>query len=253
MGSLVQATTQSSTSLLQVYLVFNMVKELITIEMERDSLQQKWGFTVQGGKDVSLTAKIASVKRFSPADRAGLEKMDYVWTVNGKEVFNMTQPQITSEIVNSKLKMVLQVERGTFIVPSFDEIWPQAGKDRLGKGSKRMGMEYILEAMQHHGLGHLPQPDNFTTCGRLGIEVNQYNNPIEVYSDDTIEDMREEKVVLDHPEVADKLLKSNAKKHEHQMNPIAAQKLKADKFDPKRSSVMAAINASERPSGIPGV
>jgi len=63
-----------------------MVKELINIDMERDSLQQKWGFTVQGGKDVSLTAKIASVKRFSPADRAGLEKMDYIWTVNGKEV-----------------------------------------------------------------------------------------------------------------------------------------------------------------------
>jgi len=39
-----------------------MVKELINIDMERDSLQQKWGFTVQGGKDVSLTAKIASVK-----------------------------------------------------------------------------------------------------------------------------------------------------------------------------------------------
>ena len=72
----------------------------------------------------------------------------------------MTQPQITSEIVNSKQKMVLQVERGTFIVPSFDEIWPQAGKDRLGKGSKRMGMEYILEvriivssSAQMHNLG----------------------------------------------------------------------------------------------------
>ena len=59
----------------------------------------------------------------------------------------MTQPQITNEIVNSKLKMVLQVERGTFIVPSFDEIWPQAGKERLGKGSKRMGMDYILEVI----------------------------------------------------------------------------------------------------------
>ena len=57
----------------------------------------------------------------------------------------MTQPQITSEIVGSQLKMVLQVERGTFIVPSFDEIWPQAGKEKLGKGSKRMGMDYILE------------------------------------------------------------------------------------------------------------
>merc|ERR1711964_67962 len=235
MGSLVLATTQSSPSLLQVYLVFNM---------ERDSLQQKWGFTVQGGKDVSLTAKIASVKRFSPADRAGLEKMDYVWTVNGKEVFNMTQPEITKEIVGSQLKMVLQVERGTFIVPSLDEIWPQAGKERLGKGSKRMGMEYILEAMQHHGLGHLPQPDNFTTCGRLGIEVNQYNNPIECYADETIDDMREEKVIIDHPELADKLLKGNTQKHkDQQMNPIAAQKLKSANFDPRRSAVMMAINA----------
>merc|ERR1712212_46019 len=160
--------------------------ELITVEMERDSLQQKWGFTVQGGKDVSLTAKIASVKRFSPADRAGLEKMDYVWTVNGKEVFNMTQPQITSEIVNSKQKMVLQVERGTFIVPSFDEIWPQAGKDRLGKGSKRMSMEYILEGMQHLGkvavkpeeIDHLCRSVNLRLYDRLGL--TQHSRGIEL-------------------------------------------------------------------------
>merc|ERR1711915_1034249 len=221
-----------------------MGKELITIEMERDSLQQKWGFTVQGGKDVSLTAKIASVKRFSPADRAGLEKMDYVWTVNGKEVFNMTQPQITNEIVNSKLKMVLQVERGTFIVPSFDEIWPQPGKERLGKGSRRMGMEYILEAMQRHGLGHLPQPDNFTTCGRLGIEINQYNNPLECYADETIEEVREEKVLLDHPELADRMVKQNTQQHEkQQMNPMAAQKLRSNNWDPAQSSVLKAIQA----------
>merc|ERR1712110_578168 len=244
MGSLVLATTQSSTSLLQVYLVFNMVKELITIEMERDSLQQKWGFTVQGGKDVPLTAKIASVKRFSPADRAGLEKMDYVWTVNGKEVFDMTQPQITKEIVNSQLKLVLQVERGTFIVPSFDEIWPQPGKSAAEKKRKRMGMEYILEAMQHHGLGHLPQPDNFTTCGRLGIEINQYNNPVECYNDDTIEEMRDEKVLLDHPELADRMVKQNTQQHEkQQMNPIAAQRLKSNNWDPAQSSVLKAIQA----------
>merc|ERR1712013_581732 len=101
-----------------------------------------------------------------------------------------------------------------------------------------------LLAMQHHGLGHLPQPDNFTTCGRLGIEVNQYNNPIECYADETIDDMREEKVVVDHPELAEKMLKGNNQKHkEHQMNPIAAQKLKSANFDPKRSAVMMAINA----------
>ena len=63
--------------------------------------------------------------------------------------------------------------------------------------------------MQHHGLGHLPQPDNFTTVGRLGIEINQYNNPLECYADETIEEMREEKVLIDHPELADKILKTN--------------------------------------------
>ena len=39
-----------------------MVKELIDITVERDSLQQKFGFVVQGGSDLALTAKIASVK-----------------------------------------------------------------------------------------------------------------------------------------------------------------------------------------------
>ena len=35
--------------------------------------------------------------------------------------------------------------------------------------------------MENHGLGHLPQPDNFTTIGNnLGIEINQYNCPINV-------------------------------------------------------------------------
>merc|ERR1711885_44031 len=195
-------------------------------------MQQKWGFTVQGGADLSLTAKVASVKRFSPADRAGLEKMDYVWTVNGKEVFGLTQPVIIQEILKAQLKLTMEVERGTFIVPSFDEIWPNPNKVREKK-LKRMGMDYILEAMQHHGLGHLPQPDNFTTCGRLGIEVNQYNNPIECYADETIDDMREEKVIVDHPELADKLLKGNTQKHkDQQMNPIAAQKLQSANLSP---------------------
>ena len=35
---------------------------------------------------------------------------------------------------------------------------------------------------KNHGLGHLPQPNNFTTVGNsLGIEINQYNCPIQVY------------------------------------------------------------------------
>merc|ERR1712055_1127005 len=196
-----------------------------------------------GGADLSLTTKIASVKRFSPADRAGLEKMDYLWTVNGQEVFKQTQPQVTSAIVNAQLKLVLQVSRGTFIVPSFDEIWPQAGKDgvRGGKGAKmRMSYDYILDAMQHHGLGHLPQPDNFTTCGRLNIEINQYNNPVECYSDETIEDMRDEKVLLENPDHAEKIIAANAAKHKKTDNPVIEQQMR--KFDPSKSSVYSVLS-----------
>ena len=66
-------------------------------------------------------------------------------------------------------------------MPNFEEIWP-SNKDKNDKYKRRLiGMEYYLDAMEHHGLkGHLPQPENFTTCGKLGIEINQYNCPIEV-------------------------------------------------------------------------
>jgi len=222
-----------------------MVKELISVELERENTAMKWGLVIQGGADLALTAKIVTVKRFSPADRAGLEKMDYVYSINGKEVFGMAQPEITKEIVSAGLKLNLEIERGTFIVPSFDEIWPNLSKESLeggpSKKSKRMGMDYILEAMEHHGLGHLPQPDNFTTVGKLGIEVNQYNNPIECYSDGTIEDMRDEKAVLEFPEAAEKILAANAQKHKSLQD-----EPKVKKFDPKRSSVFLTIQEQNK-------
>ena len=37
--------------------------------------------------------------------------------------------------------------------------------------------------MEDNGLkGNLKQPDNFTTCGKLNLEIKQYNNPKEVRS-----------------------------------------------------------------------
>jgi len=216
------------------------------VTVERENLQQKWGFSLQGGQEMTLTLKVASVKKFTPASIAGLEKMDYVYTVNGKEVFQMTQEEVAREIQNSGKKIELEIERGEFIVPSFAEIWPELGrkKDDDGRNKKRpMSLDYILEAMQHHGLGHLPQPDNFTTCGQLGIEINQYNNPVECYADGTIEDMREEKVIMDFPDIADKLIEKNMEKHKD-LNPVCALKMK--RFDPGRSSVLSSIAEVEK-------
>merc|ERR1712150_445376 len=53
---------------------------------------------------------------------------------------------------------------------------------------------------ENHGLkGHLPQPENFTTCGKLGIEINQYNCPIECYDEAVIEEMTEDREMLTTP------------------------------------------------------
>ena len=39
----------------------------------------------------------------------------------------------------------------------------------------------ISQAIEDNGLkGKQRQPDNFTTCGKLNLEIKQYNNPKEV-------------------------------------------------------------------------
>ena len=50
-----------------------------------------------------FASKSLLLQRFSPADRAGLEKMDYVWTVNGKEVICKSIFTITITMHHSPL------------------------------------------------------------------------------------------------------------------------------------------------------
>ena len=132
-----------------------MPKEMINVTVTRQQ-GEPWGLVIVGGKDQSLTVKLGRIKAYSAAEKAGLKEWDYVWNINGQEVFEMTHNQIC-------------------------QIWP-SNKDKSDKYKRRLiGMEYYMDAMENHGLkGHLPQPDNFTTCGKLGIEINQYNCPIEV-------------------------------------------------------------------------
>jgi len=225
-------------------------KQLIKVKIERERENQKWGFSLQGGQDHALTMKIAGVKKFSPASLAGLQRMDYVYTINGKEVFSLTQQQAAQEVLQSGLCLLLEIERGDHIVPSFQEIWPQLGmggtvareRDRdKNRRQDRMCLEYVREAMKHHGLGHMPQPDNFTTCGsQLGIKINQYNAPIECYADGTIEDMRDDKILLDCPKVAEKFMERSEKKKAE-----SEQNVDRKRFRPELSAVLPSLKEME--------
>jgi len=223
-----------------------MPKEIVNMTLTRESTSQAWGFKIIGGKDQGLTVKVGNVKPYSNAEKAGLKTMDYVWEINGKEVFEMSHDQCVAEVKNSGTKLVLATERGDHIVPNFEEIWPsKKGKDGKAKRPTR-GIEYYLDAMENGPdlSGYLPIPPNFTTVGKPQITVNQYDSPLDVYSDDTLEEMKEERLVMQNPDLADRITASQVdagKQHQPPKsdNPLAAQQ--GRKFDPTKSAVLQAL------------
>jgi hypothetical protein len=64
--------------------------------------------------------------------------------------------------------------------------------------------------------------------------VNQYDSPIDCYSDDTLEEMKEERLVLQNPEATERLVQKAAP-----VNPLAA--MQARKFDPTKSNVIGCL------------
>jgi len=77
-------------------------------------------------------------------------------------------------------------------VPSFQEI---SGKSKNLDGNetgvikrRETGATYYKNAMQSHGLpGKIPT--SFTTVGKPFFENLQYNTPIEIYDDNTVDEM----------------------------------------------------------------
>ena len=94
---------------------------------------------------------------------------------------------------------------------------------------------YCIKVFFQFFLGFLPLPDNFTTVGKPQIVVNQYDSPMEVYSDETLEEMKEERLTMQNPEVMERIEKAAPPG----VNPMAAQQ--ARNFDPAKSAALSAI------------
>ncbi len=65
--------------------------------------------------------------------------------------------------------------------------------------------------------------------------IFQYDSPIDCYSDDTLEEMKEERLVLQNPEATDRIVQ----KAPAPVNPLAA--MQARKFDPTKSNVLGCL------------
>jgi len=217
-----------------------MPKEIVNMVLQRGSTKEPWGFKIIGGKDQSLTVKVGNVKPYSHAEAAGLKGWDYIWQINGKEVFELSHDDCVKEIKSAGTSLTLATERGDHIVPNFEEIWPSKKGGKTGRPMR--GMEYYLDAMENGPQlsGFLPIPPNFTTVGKPQITVNQYDSPLDVYSDDTLEEMKEERLVLQNPDLADRMSKAAPKKSD---NPMAAMQARA--FDPSTSQVLSVLKTVE--------
>ena len=168
---------------------FIMPKDIIEVILTRHSSAVPWGFTLAGGKDQGLTLKVGCVLVESVAEMCGLRSRDFIWKIGSKEVFDETHAECVKLIKSAGDRLVLTIERGDHIVPSFEEISASKtgeNKNETKKVSRNMtGKAYYRDAMKDHGLsGKIPT--SFSTCGKPFLENIQYNSPIEMYDDKTL-------------------------------------------------------------------
>lgn len=201
-----------------------MGKQIHNLTLNKENTQA-WGFRIIGGKDEGQTFKVEKVLTGYPASYGGLKVHDFLISVNGQEVFEMNHGQLVKLIKTSGNTMQLAVERGDWIVPNFEEIWP-SGKNKNTGPQKGNKMDYILEAMQKGIPG--ARDAQFTTVGKPRVTVNQYDNPIKCYSEDTLEEMT----------TSSTWMKTDDQVMTIENDPI--------KYNPGKSEVLAVIADSEK-------
>merc|ERR1712018_735911 len=114
------------------------------------------------------------------------------------------------------------------------------GSKKTAKERPKRGLEYYYDAMMNGPQlsGFLPLPPNFTTVGKPQIVVNQYDSPLDVYSEDTLEEMKEERLTMQNPEVMERI----EQKAPQSDNPLAMMQQR--QFDPTKSNVLGAIESA---------
>jgi len=204
------------------------MKEIHNVTLNRTG-KEPFGFRIIGGKDQGKTFQIEKVLTGHPASYGGLQEEDFLVTIQGQEVFEMHHSQVVSLIKNSGDCLNMQVERGEWIVPNFEEIWPSGKPRRRDRkpGIPTKGIGYIEHAMQSGIPGE--RDKDFTTVGKPRVSTNQYDNPMECYSEETIEEMTE--------------TGTSWKKTDTEVQKIEAD---VNKFNPNTSAVLAVLQDYEK-------
>merc|ERR1712013_627002 len=89
----------------------NMGKDLVDLSFFRESAEEPWGFRLAGGKDYGQPLSISQVSKDSLAAKVGLSANDFLISIAGKDVFEMTHEQAEKTIMEAGNKFSMVIER----------------------------------------------------------------------------------------------------------------------------------------------
>jgi len=205
------------------------MKEIHQLTLSRTG-NEPFGFRIVGGKEQGRTFKVEKVLCGFPAANGGMVEEDFLVSINGQDIFDLNHAQVVGLIKNSGSTLRLAVERGDHIVPNFEEIWPSGKPRRQRRGAPSAptkGIAYIEHAMATGILGE--KDKDFTTVGKPKVTTNQYDNPINCYSEETLEEMTEQGTTWKKTEQS-----------------VAGVEPDMAKFNPGKSAVLAVLHDAER-------
>jgi len=91
-----------------------MGKDLVDLTFFRESANEAWGFRLAGGKDYGQPLSISQVSNGSLAAKMGLTASDFLISITGQEVYEMTHEQAEKTIMNAGNKFSMVIERVNF-------------------------------------------------------------------------------------------------------------------------------------------
>jgi len=159
------------------------MKDLIDVHLNRENNSEPWGFRLSGGKDQGQPLQISQVVKDSLTQKAGLLPNDFLISVAGIEVYEMTHDQAERAIQKGGDRFTMVIERVSESTRkiSFEKSATQFAL-RLGAGTP----EVVREAEAF--ISNIPFTEE--TPSMAGVNFKKYEKtPADISASHTLEDV----------------------------------------------------------------
>ena len=131
-----------------------------------------------------LTATFFQVALQSPSGQAGLLPKDLLVAVQGQTVLDRSHDEVVKMIKDSGKELRLTVERGDGLVPNM-ELLAKPEDRKVKEKEENVYLKVAAEEIEVPNT-YRKKVKVFTTAGAPKIETDQYNQPMGLYSAETV-------------------------------------------------------------------